>query len=150
MIVLIVVGAFIFQKMFAITTIPAVTAKFVAGLPVSSLGILIAIMIFYILLGTFMDGPAMLFLTMPTIYPIVQQMGWDPIWFGILYMMVAEIGMISPPTGSTLFGTKSVLPDVTMMDIYRGIIPYFIADLVILALLIAFPQISLVIPNRMK
>lgn len=150
MIVLILVGAFVFQKMLAVSTIPAVSAEFVANLPVPPMGILILIMVFYILLGTFMDGPAQLFLTMPAIFPIVQAMGWDPIWFGVLYMMTAEIGMISPPTGATIFGTKSVLPDVTLMDIYKGVFPFFIADLVILAILMAFPIITLLIPNMMK
>jgi tripartite ATP-independent transporter DctM subunit len=150
MIVLIVVGAFIFQKMLAVSTIPVISAEFVANLPIPPIGILITIMLFYIMLGTFMDGPAQLFLTMPAIFPIVQTMGWNPVWFGILYMMVSEMGMITPPSGATIFGTKSVLPDVNLMDIYRGVIPFFLADLVILAILIAFPMITLLIPNIMK
>ncbi|MFH1651930.1 MAG: TRAP transporter large permease subunit [Chloroflexota bacterium] len=150
MVFVILVGALIFNNLLAVSRIPAIAADYISALPVPPLVVLLAIMAMYIFLGMFMEGPSMLFLTMPTIFPIAQAMGWNPIWFGILYMMIAEVGMITPPVGATLFGTKSSLPDVTMAEIYRGIIPFFFADIVVLALLIAFPQISLLLPGLMK
>lgn len=147
MVFAIVAGSFIFNAMLAVSRIPNIGAEFIAGLPFPSIWILITIMIFYILLGTFMDGLAILFLTMPTVLPIVLAMGWNPIWFGILFVHVDEVGQITPPFGITLFATKSVLPDVSMADIMRGVMPFLMADSVVLALLIAFPQIILFLPN---
>lgn len=144
------IGAFLFNALFALTRLPQMSANFISALPVSPIGILIAIMVFYIILGTFMDPIAMLFLTMPTIFPIAVAMGWNPIWFGILFIHVYEIGMITPPFGLTLFATKAVVPDVSMEDIIRGIVPFLLADIVVLALFITFPDIILFLPNTMK
>lgn len=145
----IVVGAFIFNGMVAISRIPDISAELIAGLPIPPLGILIVILFFFLLLGTFMDGIAMMFLTMPTIYPIVVAMGWDPIWFGILFIHVYEMGMITPPFGLTLFATQAVVPDAKTKDIMYGRVPFIISDLCVLTLLISFPKIATFLPSLM-
>lgn len=149
MIFCICMGAFVYNALFAYSRIPDMGAEFISGLPVPPIGILIAIMIFYIILGTFMDGVAILFLTMPTIFPITVAMGWNPIWFGILFIHVYEVGMITPPFGITLFATKSAIPTASMEEMIRGIVPFLVADMVSLALLISFPAIALFLPSVM-
>jgi len=144
-----VAGSFIFNALIALSRIPDFAAAFIAGLPVPPIGILIAILLFFLILGCFMSGIAILFLTMPTIFPITVAMGWDPIWFGILFIHVYEIGMLTPPFGITLFATKSAVPDVSMGDIIWGILPFVLADLIVLSILITFPQIALFLPSTM-
>jgi C4-dicarboxylate transporter DctM subunit len=146
----IVIGAFIFNGMVAVSRIPDISADFIAGLPIPPLGTLIVILFFFLVLGTFMDGIAMMFLTMPTIYPIVVAMGWDPIWFGILFIHVYEMGMITPPFGLTLFATQAVITDASTKEIMYGRVPFIISDLCVLTLLISFPQIATFLPSLMK
>jgi C4-dicarboxylate transporter DctM subunit len=145
-----VIGAFIFNGMVAVSRIPDISADFIAGLPIPPLGTLIVILFFFLVLGTFMDGIAMMFLTMPTIYPIVVAMGWDPIWFGILFIHVYEMGMITPPFGLTLFATQAVITDASTKEIMYGRVPFIISDLCVLTLLISFPQIATFLPSLMK
>lgn len=149
MIFAIAAGAFVYNALIAVSRIPNMSADFISSLPLPGIGILIAIMIFYLMLGTFMDGAAILFLTMPTIFPIALSMGWDPIWFGILFIHVYEMGMITPPFGITLFACQAVLPHVDSRAIMLGRVPFIISDLLVLATLIAFPQISLFLPGLM-
>ena len=106
-------------------------------------------MIFYIILGCFMDGIAILFLTMPTIFPIVVKMGWNPIWFGILFIAVYEMGMITPPFGITLFAVQAVVPYVETREIILGRVPFIISDACSLAILLLFPQIATFLPSLM-
>ena len=150
MIFAIAAGAFIYNALVAVSRIPDMSAEFISSLPLPSIGILIAIMIFYLILGTFMDGAAILFLTMPTIFPIVVSMGWDPIWFGILFIHVYEMGMITPPFGLTLFACEAVLPNVNAREIMIGRVPFIFSDLCVLTILICFPQIALLIPGLMS
>lgn len=150
MIYAIAAGAFIYNALIAVSRVPDVSADFISSLPLPSMGILIAIMIFYIILGTFMDGIAILFLTMPTIFPIVISMGWNPIWFGILFIHVYEMGMITPPFGLTLFACQAVLPHVDSRTIMYGRIPFIISDICVLSILLTFPQIATFLPSLMK
>ena len=91
----------------------------------------------------------MLVLTLPIFFPVVLQMGIDPIWFGVLVVLTLEMGLISPPVGINVFIVKSVAPKVALVDIFRGVLPFWLAMLVTLGILIAFPQISLLLPNTM-
>ena len=149
MIYAIAVGAFIYNGLIAVSQLPDVSAAFISSLPLPSMGILISIMIFYLILGTFMDGIAILFLTMPTIFPIAVSMGWDTIWFGILFIHVYEMGMITPPFGLTLFACQAVLPSVDSKAIMYGRIPFIFSDICVLALLLSFPQIATFLPSLM-
>jgi len=112
-------------------------------LPVPPIGIVIAILAFYIISGMFVDELAMMLLTVPIVFPIVTGLGFDPVWFGILVVVTIQIGLICPPVGIICFIMNNMVPDIGLVNIYKGAIPFIIADLVWLALLVAFPSISL-------
>jgi tripartite ATP-independent transporter DctM subunit len=150
MIFAIVMGAFIFNYQFAVSGLPYAAAAFIDQLRFSPMVILAAIFLLYIVLGCFLDTAAMLFLTLPVIFPITQKLGFDPIWFGILTVQLCEIGMITPPFGLTLFATKSVMPHVSTTDIAIGAFPFLLCHFINLILLTIFPQISLFLPSLMK
>jgi C4-dicarboxylate transporter DctM subunit len=150
MVFAIIACAFIFNSMVAVSQLHQLAVTFVTGLPIPPLGILICIMVLFLILGTFMSGLAILFLTMPVLFPVVLSMGWNPIWFGCLFVQIHEMGMITPPFGITLFAVRASLPEISMQDILKGILPFNIADCIVLGLMIAFPQISLFLPNTMS
>lgn len=112
-------------------------------------GVLLLIIIAYLVLGMFMDGLAMLVVTIPIFFPIITGLGFDPIWFGVVAVIVIEMGMITPPVGLNVFVVKSVAQDVPMATIFRGVIPLWIAMAVCLLAVIVFPQIALTIPSAM-
>jgi TRAP-type C4-dicarboxylate transport system permease large subunit len=97
-----------------------------------------------------MEELSMILLTIPVFFPVVMHLGFDPIWFGILIVVVVEIGLISPPVGMNLFVLKTLLPQVSTGTVFRGVTPFIVADIVRLAILIAFPAISLWLPSMMK
>ncbi|MEZ5767208.1 MAG: TRAP transporter large permease subunit [Paracoccaceae bacterium] len=112
-------------------------------------GVLAMIVVAYLVLGMFLDGLAMLVVTIPIFFPIVTAMGFDPIWFGVIAVIVIEMGMITPPVGLNVFVVKGVAADVPMLDIFRGVLPFWIAMLVCLLLIVAVPEIALLIPQSM-
>ncbi len=146
---LIIASAFIFGYFLAITRLPYVVSEFISGLPISSLGVLLGVMVLYLIIGMLMDMVAALFITLPIIFPAMMKLGFDPIWFGVLIVMQCEIAMISPPFGLSLFIVRGVVQDVTFKEVIQGIFPFFLVDLVVLALYIAFPQIALFLPQQM-
>jgi len=146
---LIIAGAFVFGYFLTITRIPTVVSEFITGLNISPLGILIGVMIMYLIIGMFIDMVAALFITLPVIFPAMMKLGFDPIWFGVLIVMQCEIALISPPFGLSLFIVKGVVKDVTLHEVIKGIFPFFIVDLIVLVLYIAFPQIALFLPRQM-
>jgi len=150
MIFAIFVGAFIFGYLLTVTRLPMVLADSVAGLPFNRYVILGVIFIFYLLLGCILDVAAMVVITIPIIFPIVMNMGFDPIWFGVFMVRVGEIGMITPPVGMNVFALHGVAKDVPLYTIFRGIVPFLIADICNVALLVAVPQIALFLPSMMK
>lgn len=150
MIFTILIGAYIFGYFLTVTKIPMAVAEVLSGLPVSRYIILLGILFIYLILGCFMDVFAMMLLTLPTFFPIIIALDFNPIWFGVLAVRVMEIGMITPPVGLNLFIAKGLSKDISMSIVIRGIIPFFIADLCHLALLILIPQISLFLPSRMS
>lgn len=146
---MILIGAHVFVPFMALTEIPADLVGFLTGLDMSDLGILIIILVTYIVLGTFLEGIAMLVLTLPIVYPLILEMGLSPIWFGVIAVIVLEMGLISPPVGVNVFVVKGIAPDVPMNTIFRGIWPFWISMAVCLAILVAFPEIALFLPNTM-
>lgn len=146
---MILIGAFVFIPFMALTEIPANIVSFLTGLDVGRYGILIIILATYIFLGTFLEGLAMLVLTLHITLPVILELGFDPIWFGVMVVIVLEMGLISPPVGVNVFVVKSVAPDVPMGTIFRGIWPFWIAMAVTLAFLMQWPQIALYLPNAM-
>ncbi len=148
MIVIMLVGAYMFNAFLAITQIPTTISEFISGLPVPPMVILIAIIIFYIICGMFFDVLAVLILTIPIMYPLVESLGFDLIWYSVLMVRIIEIGMITPPFGINLFILTGVINE-PLGVLYRGIIPFVIADICHVALLVAVPSLSTFLPNLM-
>jgi len=149
MIHIILMCAMLLGYFISVTRLPFELANIIGGLEVNSYIILGSIVGGYILLGTMMIPMAMVILTIPIIFPLVTSMGFDPIWFGIITVRIFEIAQITPPVGMNVFVIKGVAKDIPMETIYRGVIPFIVADICHLALLIAFPQLALFIPNLM-
>ncbi len=149
MIFFIVVGAMIYSYFLAVTQLPFAIAEYAAASPLPPYGVLVLILIIYLILGCFLDALAMLLLTVPIFTPVLFGLGFDPIWTGVIIVRVIEIALITPPLGMNVYVLKGVAKDVPLEQIFMGVIPFVIGDLILLAILIAFPQISLFLPNLM-
>jgi tripartite ATP-independent transporter DctM subunit len=149
MIFAILIGAMVLGYFMSATRLPFELARMVGELEVNRYVILAAIIGVYIILGCLLVPMAMVILTIPIVFPLVTGQGFDPIWFGIITVRIFEIAQITPPVGMNVFIIKGVAKDVSLEDIYRGIIPFFIADLLHVSLIIAFPQIFLWLPGLM-
>jgi C4-dicarboxylate transporter DctM subunit len=149
MIFTILVGALIFNAFLAVTTIPMELAGWVSGLALPPVFIMVIILLMYVMLGTFLDELSMILLTLPIFYPVVTRLGFDPIWFGVVIVLVVEMGMISPPVGMTMFVVKGIAPDIPIETIFKGVLPFVIAVAVMMVLLVAFPQMALFLPRLM-
>jgi len=145
----VLIGALLFGYFLTITQVPQKVTEFLVGLGIGRYGVLTLIMIMYLVLGTLMDALAMIILTVPIVFPVIKAMGFDPIWFGIIIVMVAELGLIHPPVGMNIFVIKSVVEDVRISTIFYGVLPFIITDLLRLVLLIAFPILALWLPSQM-
>jgi C4-dicarboxylate transporter DctM subunit len=149
MILIIVLGALILGYFLAISRVPFTIADTIVGLEINRYIMLIFILVFLLFLGTVIDAPAMILLVTPIFYPVAEKLGFDPIWFGIIIVRMCEMALISPPVGLNVFVIKGVAPDVPMYTIFRGIVPFLMADVCHIALLIAVPQLSLFLPSLM-
>jgi tripartite ATP-independent transporter DctM subunit len=145
----IVAGVLIFVHFLGFTGTPAVMAKGIAELDVSPMVILICILCLYLILGMFIDGIGMVLLTVPILLPTIKELGIDPIVFGILVVRMVEIGLMTPPVGLNVYVLKGVAKGVSMGDIFRGCGWFVVVDIINVAILLAFPQIILVIPQTM-
>jgi C4-dicarboxylate transporter DctM subunit len=150
MLFMILIGALMFAEFINITTMPADLVSFVKQFEINPIAVVAAICIIYVLLGTAMEELSMVLLTIPVFLPVIMQLGFDPIWFGILIVIVVEIGLISPPVGMNLFVLKTLLPGVPTGTVFRGVLPFMAADVVRMGLLLAFPAISLYLPGLMR
>ncbi|MEM9843314.1 MAG: TRAP transporter large permease [Pseudomonadota bacterium] len=144
---LIIIGAFVFIPFMSLTEVPSQLVSLLTSLPIGDVGVLLIIIAVYIFLGMFLESIAMLVLTIPVVIPIAVGLNWDLIWFGIIVVIVLEMGMISPPVGINVFIVKSIAPDVPMGRIFRGIWPFWFAMALMIVLLILFPQIALFLPE---
>jgi tripartite ATP-independent transporter DctM subunit len=149
MVFLIVTGATIFGHFLAVTRVPFELSEWVGGLGVSPNVIMGFIVFGYLIAGAFMDELAMITLTVPILYPVVISLGFNGIWFGVIIVLVCEMGLIAPPVGMNVFVIKGVAPDVPLETIYRGIWPFLIAEIICTAILIAFPKIAIFLPSFM-
>ena len=148
-VMLILISAHMINPFLALSHIPQAFGAFLTALDMSALGVLGLILLCYMVLGCFLEGFAMLVLTMPIFYPVITALGIDPIRFGVLVVLTLEMGLISPPVGINVFIVKSVAPNVPLGQIFLGVIPFWIAMFVTLLLLVAFPAISLYLPSTM-
>jgi tripartite ATP-independent transporter DctM subunit len=149
MIFSIIWGVLIFVRFLGYAGLPEAFAKWVVSLDVPPIVVMICILLFYVVLGMFMDAIGMLLLTLPVVYPAVIALGYDPIWFGIVVVKMAEICLITPPIGLNCFVVNGVRPDIPLTTVFRGIFPFFIADVITVALFLAFPEIILWVPRMM-
>ena len=145
----IIIGAHIFSPFIALTNIPEDLAALIDERTMPRVAALLIILFTYIILGTFLEGFAMLVLTLPIVHPLILALGYDPIWFGVVMVIVLEMGLISPPVGVNVFVVKGIAGDVPMRNIFMGILPFWLAMGICLALLVVFPQIALFLPNTM-
>jgi len=145
----VLIGALFFGRFLTITQTPQHVTEFFLNLGVGPYGVLALILAMYIVLGCLMDALAMIILTVPIVFPAIQTLGFDPIWFGIIIVMTVELGLIHPPVGMNVFVIKSVIKDVNMSTIFVGVLPFVITDLVRLVILILFPLMATWLPQRM-
>ncbi|PKN28331.1 MAG: C4-dicarboxylate ABC transporter permease [Deltaproteobacteria bacterium HGW-Deltaproteobacteria-21] len=148
MIVLLIIGAFILMKFLAMSKFPFALAGFINDLALPRYGVLAAILILYVLLGMFLDVFAAVVLTIPVIFPVVTGLGFDPIWFGVIIVLILEMGLITPPVGMNVFALAGVT-EIPLDAIFRGVLPFVAAMIVCVILLVLFPQIALFIPGRL-
>ena len=146
---MILIGAHVFIPFMALSEIPSDLVSFLTSINVGDLGVLIIILVTYVVLGTFLEGLAMLVLTLPIVYPLILELGLSPIWFGVIVVIVLEMGLISPPVGVNVFVVKGIAPDVPMNTIFRGIWPFWFAMGLCLAILVALPELALFLPQTM-
>jgi C4-dicarboxylate transporter, DctM subunit len=144
------IAATIFANFVNFTSMPSELKSWITGLGLSPIMVITAMMFIYIILGTVMEELTMVLLTIPLFFPIVTALGFDPVWFGVLIVMIVQIGLISPPVGMNLFVLNSLLPGVGLGAIFRGCWPFVAVMIFVLGLLIAFPQLSLWLPSLMK
>jgi tripartite ATP-independent transporter DctM subunit len=149
MIFFIVIGADLFGYFMALSQMPMRLAAWLSGLHVAPVVILWAIIATYILLGALMDELAMILLTVPIFFPVVTAVGYDPIWFGVIIVVVVQIGLIAPPVGLNVFVIGGMARDVPLATIYRGIMPFLAAQVILLVLLTVWPGLALLLPSTM-
>ena len=142
-----VTGAIVFGHFMAVSRITFELADWVAGLQFSRMTIMSFIVIFYFLGGTFMDSMGLIVLTIPIFYPLVQKMGFDPIWFGVIVVLIAEMGVISPPEGVNVFVIKAIAPEVPLQSIFKGVLPFLVAMVVCAVIIMIFPIIATLLPS---
>lgn len=151
MIMLMIGGAMVFGRFIAVSRLPFELAAWASNLALPSFVIMGIILLIYLVLGCFIDALALILLTVPIFYPVITNvLGYDPIWFGVVVVLVVAMGVITPPVGMNVFIIKGVAPDIPTEKIFKGITPFLIAIFVCLAILIAFPQIATFLPDLMK
>ncbi|KGP02993.1 TRAP transporter large permease [Alcaligenes nematophilus] len=147
MLFMVLIGALLFSSFINFTSMPGDLQDWVQQFDMSPIVVILLICAIYIVLGSVLESMSMVLLTVPIFYPLVQHLGFDLIWFGIIVVVVTEISFITPPVGMNVMVLKSLLPDVKMSTLYRGVIPFVVADVFRLAVLLAFPVISLLLPK---
>ena len=143
----VLIGALLFGYFLTITGTPQRVTMFLTGLGLGRYGVLALILLMYLVLGCLMDAMAMVILTVPIIFPVITELGFDPIWFGVIIVMTVELGLIHPPVGMNAFVIKSVVPELTFGTIFKGVMPFIVTDMVRLVILIAFPVIATWLPS---
>jgi C4-dicarboxylate transporter, DctM subunit len=145
----VLIGALLFGYFLAVTQTPQKVTMLLTGLGLGRYGVLALIMVMYLVLGCLMDALAMIILTVPIIFPVIAALGFDPIWFGVIIVMTVELGLIHPPVGMNVFVIKTVVPEVSFLTIFSGVLPFIVTDMLRLVILIAFPAIATFLPERM-
>ena len=147
MLMFIIVGAWVFAYFVVQTQLPAGLLDLIKFFNLAPWAVIAMILVFYIILGCVLDAVAIILVTVPVFLPVVTSMGYDPVWYGILMVVVVEIGLITPPVGLNIFVIRAQLPDIELTTVFKGILPFLVADFVLIALLLIFPEIALWLPK---
>ena len=147
MILMIVAGATVFGHFLAVTTIPTTLSTWVVGLPIPAWAVMIVVMFFFLIGGCFMDALGMIMLTIPIFYPVAIALGYDPIWFGVVIVLVTELGVITPPVGINVYVVSGIARNVPLEVIFKGAVPFVLALLTYIIIMVFFPQIALFLPS---
>jgi TRAP-type C4-dicarboxylate transport system permease large subunit len=150
MIYTIIIGASVFSYFITLARVPEALVGLIGKLPVPELGIIACLLIAYLALGAIFDEIAAMLITLPFVLPVIEKMGFDPVWWGVVNVVVVELGMIIPPIGIIVFVLHGLAPHIPIRDIYRGVAPFIAADLVLLAILVLFPGLAMWLPILMK
>ncbi len=148
MVMLLIIGAYILMKFMAVSKLPFALSEFVTQLGLSRIAVFACIVVLYLILGMFLDIFSAVIVTIPVIYPMILSLGFDPIWFGVIIVILCEIGLITPPVGMDVFQVSGAV-GVPTYTIFRGVWPFVIAALVCIIILVIFPQIALFLPSTM-
>jgi tripartite ATP-independent transporter DctM subunit len=147
MVMVIIAGAVVLGHFLAVSRIPYELAGWLSGLPLPSWIVMGLVILFFLVMGCFIDALALILLTIPIFYPVVLELGYDPIWFGVIIVVVTQMGVISPPVGVNVYIVSGIERDVPLQTIFKGALPFLAALIVAAALLMLFPQITLLLPN---
>jgi TRAP-type C4-dicarboxylate transport system permease large subunit len=146
----VLIGATLFGYFLAITQVPQEITQFLTELGAGRYGTLALILLLFLVMGCFLDAMAMIILMVPIVFPVILELGFDPVWFGIIIVMTVELGLITPPVGMNVYVINSIASRVSLTTIFRGVLPFVTIDVVRLLLLIAFPALVLALPGSME
>ncbi|NQU71789.1 MAG: TRAP transporter large permease subunit, partial [Rhodospirillales bacterium] len=149
LIYLIIIGAHIFTYFVTLSHLPSAMTEWIDSLGLHPLLVMFLLQLMYIILGSIFDTVAAMVITLPFVFPLIIGLGFDPIWFGVINVMVIEIGMITPPIGINVFVLHGIARDIPLATIFRGIVPFLIADLIRLTILTLFPALALWLPGQL-
>ncbi|HMB73974.1 MAG TPA: TRAP transporter large permease subunit, partial [Gammaproteobacteria bacterium] len=147
MIFFVFLGALMFARFIALTQLPVSFAGAITDLGLPSAVVILVLVAFYVVLGCVLETVSMILITVPVFLPLVVGLGYDPVWFGILVVVVAEMGLITPPVGLNIFVIRSQLPEISLTTIYKGVLPYLAAPAALTLLLIVLPELALWLPR---
>lgn len=147
MLFLVVLCAFIFSYFVVLTELPQTLVEWTRSLNASPAVIMLILIVFYIIMGCFLDGIGMVLITVPVFFPLVVGAGFDPVWFGVLLVLVVELGLVTPPVGMNIFVIRAQAPEIPLSVLYRGVFPFLIAPLALLLLMVWWPDIALWFPS---
>ncbi|WP_291319477.1 TRAP transporter large permease [Desulfonatronospira sp.] len=150
MIMFLVAAATVFGRFLAVTNIPTTMAVWAGDLPIHPVAVLAIILLIYLLLGCFIDALALILLTIPIFYPVAVHLGFDPIWFGVIIVLVVGMGVITPPVGANVYVVAGIVKDTPVVTIFRGVWPYLLSIILCIAILTLFPQLALFLPDLIQ
>lgn len=150
MVLVIVAGATMFGHFLAVTGVPMQFAGWLSALPLPAWAIMLVVILFYLLVGCFIDSLALVLLTVPIFFPVVQRLGYHPIWFGVMIVLVTQMGVITPPVGVNAYVVSGIERSIPLQTVFRGAMPFLLALVLVCALLMVFPQIATWLPQIVK
>jgi tripartite ATP-independent transporter DctM subunit len=150
MVLFIIAGAIVFGRFMAVSKLPFLLAEWVGDLPIHRMAIIAIILFIYFIGGFFMDSMAFMVVTLPIFFPVVMKLGFDPIWFGVMMVLLGEMGVITPPVGVNVFVIKGIAPDVPLGKIFKGIFPFLYALILLTIVILFFPGVATFLPSLVK